>query len=382
MDARFFRAIATTALTLVAASTQAGSYRTTNFIVSAPTAGLAEQIGRAAERYRRELAIEWLGKEMPPWGQPCPITAQVAPNLGAGGATSFLFERGEVFGWRMTIQGSQERILDSVLPHEVTHTVFATHFRRPLPRWADEGACTTVEHPSEKNKQQMMLVDFLRTGRGIAFSRMFAMRDYPNDVMPLYSQGYSLARYLIAQGGKRKFLAFVADGLRDDNWPRAVERNYGFKDLGDLQNTWLEWVRQGSPSLDRPQPTLEDTPATLASNVRPSPVESTPRQAITGAYPADDELPLVPVKRPVEAATRSRAAATSPKATPASWQPRKNAFVVPKDDEQEMPAPADDSYVRDDSLPGPGSGESGSYQVTRPQPPEAARQVILEWSKS
>jgi hypothetical protein len=265
MDARFLGAVVSTALILSAASTQAGSYRTTNFVVSAPTAGMAEQIGQAAERYRRELATEWLGKEMPAWAQPCPITAQVAPNLGAGGATSFLFERGEVFGWRMTIQGSLERILDSVLPHEVTHTIFATHFRRPLPRWADEGACTTVEHASERNKQQMMLVDFLRTGRGIAFSTMFAMRDYPSDVMPLYSQGYSLARFLIAQGGKRKFLAFVGDGLQDDNWPRAVKSHYRFRDLGELQNTWLEWVRQGSPALDRGRGAPHSTAARLRS---------------------------------------------------------------------------------------------------------------------
>ena len=131
---------------------------------------------------------------MPTWAGPCPITVQVGDHLGAGGATSFMFERGEVYGWRMTIQGSLERVLDSVLPHEVTHTIFATHFRRPLPRWADEGACTTVEHASERAKQQMMLVDQLRNGRGIAFGQMFAMKEYPHDVMPLYSQGYSVAR--------------------------------------------------------------------------------------------------------------------------------------------------------------------------------------------
>src|SRR5262249_7379537 len=168
-------------------------------------------------------------------------------------ATSFYFEQGEVFGWRMTIQGSLVRILDSVLPHEVTHTIFATHFRQPLPRWADEGACTTVEHASERAKQQTMLINFLRTGHGIAFGRMFAMREYPRDVMPLYSQGYSVTRYLIAQGGRHKFLDFLADGLRDENWTRATERHYGFNSLAALQNNWLDWVRQGSPALSTPQ---------------------------------------------------------------------------------------------------------------------------------
>ena len=101
---------------------------------------------------------------------------QVGQRLGAGGGTSFVFDHGEVFGWEMSIQGSLERVLDSVLPHEVTHTIFATHFRRPLPRWADEGGSTTVEHASERNKQQRMLVAFLQTGLGISFSQMFAMK--------------------------------------------------------------------------------------------------------------------------------------------------------------------------------------------------------------
>jgi hypothetical protein len=147
----------------------------------------------------------------------------------------------------MNIQGSEERILDSVLPHEVTHTVFATHFRRPLPRWADEGACTTVEHSSERAKQDRMLISFLRTGRGISFSQMFAMTDYPQDILPLYSQGYSLARFLIDQKGKREFLAFVGDGLNSENWTSTTERHYGYKNLAALQDTWLDWVKQGSP---------------------------------------------------------------------------------------------------------------------------------------
>jgi hypothetical protein len=160
-----------------------------------------------------------------------------------------MFAQGRPFGWQMTIQGSRERLLDSVLPHEITHTIFATHFGRPLPRWADEGACTTVEHISEKTKQQRLLINFLTTGRGIAFNRMFAMKEYPPDILPLYSQGYSLARYLIAQGGKRKFIEYVGDGMDWNNWTAATKKHYGIESLSDLQVAWLDWVRRGSPPL-------------------------------------------------------------------------------------------------------------------------------------
>src|SRR6185312_15847215 len=216
MEVRFAWAVPASALLVclclspLGSSASASGYKTTNFVVSAPTPQLAKEIGDQAEVYRKQLANEWLGKELPPWSKPCPIHADVAQNKGAGGATSFVFDRGEVFGWKMNIQGSRERILDSVLPHEVTHTIFASYFRQPLPRWADEGACTTVEHPSEVSKQERNLISFLRSGRGIPFSQLFAMKEYPKDVMPLYAQGHSLAEWLIESRGRKVFLDFVA----------------------------------------------------------------------------------------------------------------------------------------------------------------------------
>lgn len=251
MEAR----LVSTAFVAAALVSLGASHRTANFIVRAASPEVAKEVALAAEQYRRDLAIEWLGKEMPNWYQPCPITVEVGPQLGAGGATSFIFDHGDVFGWQMSIQGSRERILDSVLPHEVTHTVFASYFRRPLPRWADEGASSTVEHESERRKQQRMLIQFLQSHRGIAFNDMFAMKQYPRDILPLYAQGHSLATFLVAQGGKRKFLKYVKDGLDTNNWRAVTSAHYRFESLGRLQNAWLDWVRRGSPlPLSTPVP--------------------------------------------------------------------------------------------------------------------------------
>jgi hypothetical protein len=383
------------------------SQRSPNFVVSAPTQEMAAQISRAAESYRRDLAIQWLGSAMPNWAQPCPIEVHVAPQLGAGGATSFLFEHGEVYGWQMTIQGSMERVLDSVLPHEITHTVFATHFRRPLPRWADEGSCTTVEHQSEKMKQQMMLIEFLRTNRGIPFSRMFVMKEYPHDVMPLYSQGYSLARYLIGQGGRRKFLEFLADGMQDENWARAMQQHYGYANLAVLQASWLDWVRQGSPAQDyRPQPGPAGSPANaLASN------ERRPRPEANLIYRGQD-MPLAgPMPGPVDdgrsltklvnrtvnmPADEVGPVATSPAQTAdnaASGKLRQgwhvpNRETIGNDGGEtrggsSATLPASETAVAaeepaDSSQP---AAEQSSHQVTRPQPIQQSRQIILEWTR-
>src|SRR5690606_15267261 len=132
-----------------------------NFIVFASSPQWATQVAEMAELNRRNLAVHWLGAELPPWSERVPIHVQSGPNLGAGGETRFSLLGGNRIGnWMMSVQGTQERILDSVLPHEITHTIFATHFAplgKYVPRWADEGACTTVEHISEKQQHQKHL---------------------------------------------------------------------------------------------------------------------------------------------------------------------------------------------------------------------------------
>lgn len=235
-------------------------HASSNFEVSAPDPGLAQRTAELAEQYRRELSLQWLGRELPTWQERCPIQVELAPQ--AGGETTFTFTgppgTAEPSGWSMKIFGSPERVLDSVLPHEVTHTIFATHFGQPLPRWADEGACTTVEHGSERDKIHRLLLQFLtaRPSRGLPFNQMFTMRQYPRDprdMLPLYAQSYSVARYLIQQRGHQHFVRFVEAGLAGEQnghplraWDRATREHYGYEDLSDLQVQWLGWVSAGS----------------------------------------------------------------------------------------------------------------------------------------
>ncbi|MEX2027031.1 MAG: hypothetical protein WEH44_07015, partial [Pirellulaceae bacterium] len=263
--------VAKAALLAAALLSCGANWRSENFvIVSAPSDAVAQEVAAQAEHYRRELAMQWLGQELPRWRDPCPIVVGVGPREPSRGKTTFVPTGGEPHSWQMEVFGTRERVLDSVLPHEILHTVFATHFGVPLPRWADEGACTTVEHKSERDKQQSNLIHYLKNERGIAFNKMFAMKEYPRDMLPLYAQGYSVARYLIAHGGERKFVDFIGEGLSQRSWTKATERHYGYQSLAELQNAWLEWVKEGSPPLS---PHSEPSPQQLADS-DPTSIES------------------------------------------------------------------------------------------------------------
>jgi hypothetical protein len=267
MEARFCRLlIVLAALSSMgaAASPQAFRYKTRNFVVTAPTADIARLVGDAAEVYRKEISLEWLGQELLPWYQPCPVLVKVG-QIGAGGQTTFSFhpspsgrnEPDEVTGWDMRIQGSLERILDSVLPHEISHTIFACHFRRPLPRWADEGAATLIEHETEKRRQVMTVRQVIGTRRRIPLQTLLTLKEYPRDmqdVMTLYAEGYSLAELLVQQGGKARYLKFINDGEKGrGGWEKAIQSHYGYRGVEDLEKHWHEWIIAGSPDRSLPE---------------------------------------------------------------------------------------------------------------------------------
>ncbi|MEN6452397.1 MAG: hypothetical protein ABFC96_18065 [Thermoguttaceae bacterium] len=314
------------------------SQRSANFIVETADPVFAQQVSKAAEQYRRDLAIAWLGKPMPNWSRPCAMTVQAAPNLGAGGKTTFMFENGEVFGWQMTIQGSQERVLDSVLPHEITHMIFASHFRQPLPRWADEGGATTVEHYTEKNKYRQMLFRYLHTGYGIAFNRMFAMMDYPQNIdetMALYSQGYSVVEYLILLGGRQEYVRFLDDGLKTNDWVGAVQRHYARKDLGTLQNVWLAWVKEGAPLDKRPEGAVVAASAVVPVNTAN---ERRPRPEPNLIYHVSDPQPAPPLKTSAVVPVRFPAASAATPPAAAAATPSVAATSVSRSEPQPLPA--------------------------------------------
>jgi len=341
MDARLARLSVVVAALSWSAVVHAASHRTLNFVVEAPSDEIARQVGEAAEFYRCELAKEWLGKPLPRWYRPCPIRVKVG-QIGAGGATTFTFEGGEVFGWNMNVQGTLERILDSVIPHEVSHTIFACYFRRPLPRWADEGAATLVEHESERLRQTKLLNQVIKTNRRIPLRDLLAINEYPKDmqqVLTLYAEGYSLADFLVQQNadqGRAAYLAFLKDAL-EHNWTTALKKHYGYESIEAAEKHWTGWVLAGSPELPKRDDTrLVDTgshpaaPAavgTVALNDNRAPRDS-PSNGIELARGQSPQppAPLAKINRPLRTRPRGRALSAPepnvtarPRAGEANW---------------------------------------------------------------
>jgi len=108
-------------------------------------------------------------------------------------------------------------------------------------------ACTTVEHSSERDKQFNVADPLPKKPDTHRDSiRCSAMKEYPP--MCCHSiRKVIAARYLIDQGGRAKFMQFLTDGMKDDDWSTALNKQYGVANLKALQNEWLAWVERRQP---------------------------------------------------------------------------------------------------------------------------------------
>ncbi len=260
-------------------------YRTTNFVVNAQTPQIAQQVGQLAEQYRREKAIQWLNREMPPWPQPCPLYVQVTMEPPSG-ATSFQFGQGQVLSMKMEIQGPLDRLLASVLPHEITHTVFAHHFRQPVPRWADEGGSVLSEDEQERDRHDKLTRSILNQGRQIPLRRLLSLKEYPREVMCLYAEGYSLSDYLVKRSNRQTFLSFVGVGMQS-GWDIAAQSFYSCRTVEQLEQEWLDHLIR----------TKQQPNAILARDDSKTPGTTTGRNIVRTTSPPSQPLDPTPVAR-------------------------------------------------------------------------------------
>ena len=259
----------------------AAAYRSANFVVYAPTPTQARVIANEAEHHRLILAKRWLGKELPKGNNPCVIHF---PAEVHSSSTEFTFGISPptvdkaTFKYldsaRMKLAGPFERMLESELPHEVTHTVIAGHFGRALPRWADEGIAILSEPASELASHDVGVRKVLNEGKAFRLTHLFRLNEYPRDVSVLYFQGYSVVQFLLSRkpldgtefkpgftqiddGGLvllsrtraphsalLEFVRLGSEGNTAKSWDAAAKFSYGFDSVDELETAWIEWLKR------------------------------------------------------------------------------------------------------------------------------------------
>ncbi len=222
-----------------------------NFLVVAPDRVTAETVLAAAEQYRRELAIEWLGEELPPSVGMTVIHVQFADHADRGLAWP-IDTPGRTLH-KLWVVGPREKVVGATLRHEMTHVVLATQFPGKLPAWADEGAASIQDDPQRQAICAHVLKWYANTGNWPRLEAILAKTHLPAGDQAAYAVAASITQYLLERGSKARFLRFAMDG-KAEGYAKALGRHYGIDGIEALEAGWQEWVRQGAATVAGARP--------------------------------------------------------------------------------------------------------------------------------
>ena len=216
---------------------------------------VAERAAAVAEKTRAAMQQKWFGGVGDAWSPKCDLYLHATGEdysratgvRNSPGHSSIRAENGRVVVRRIDLHCDEPNMLLAVLPHETTHVVLAGEFgEQMVPRWADEGMAVLTE-PRDKIERHLANLEHCRQDNRLFRLRdLMQLEDYPrnaNYVGPFYAQSVSLVEFLSKQHGPQEFTRFLHDGMRY-GYDKALERHYGFRGFGDLEQRWNQYAFQ------------------------------------------------------------------------------------------------------------------------------------------
>jgi len=228
---------------------------------------LAARVAAAAERLRRELYETWVGAPpIGPWRPRCDLylyrslgglITMTGGDAKAGEAVvrPSQLQPGAILSRRVNLAASDHRLLDSTLPHEITHLVLGDLMAGKVPIWANEGAATLAEGPGKQRYYAAVLQSFVDRRRVYFVDTLVKMLSYPDAPFKglFYAQSASVVKFFLSLRSRSSFIGFLrfaqAHGYR---W--ALRAVYEIDTFDELHRRWQRFVAQPVDADARTRP--------------------------------------------------------------------------------------------------------------------------------
>jgi hypothetical protein len=239
-------------LVLIAAirADAAGFAMSDNFTVFTPAyatdqdnQAYAQEVLRCAEMWRREIAREWLGEELPPSIGKTTVNVAFSEDRDAG-LTWAKDDRHRAYH-TLYMTTTPDRALGSTLAHEMVHVVLATRFPDPrrLPAWVEEGVASRYDDPARHTTRQQILSWMAKTGNWSDVETVMLSVNISTHDKAAYATASSITEFLLSRGDKHTLFEFGLHGTQS-GWDTALERFYRIRSTAHLQRAWQQWVKQ------------------------------------------------------------------------------------------------------------------------------------------
>lgn len=216
----------------------AGLSRNENFMVMAPTQELADRVLKAAEQFRHDVAVQWLGAPLPPSVGPAIVHVELSET------------RDDAFTWAKNgpdrkyhsvyLTTSLDQAVGSTLKHEITHVVLATRFPDRLPVWLEEGCAGYADDASRLKTRRAILDWFARTGNWPNLAQVLNAKKLSAADRSSYAIACSVTHFLMDRGSRQHLIAF-GELVQEQGPEAALKSSYGFASIEELGEEWQTW---------------------------------------------------------------------------------------------------------------------------------------------
>jgi hypothetical protein len=219
----------------------------TNFTVLAPNQALAEAVVKKAEAFRKQSALEWLGKELPDRDGRSLITVDIAPEKDEG--LTWPIDSPERTLHQVWLTTSAERATGTTLHHEVVHTVLESYsYPGSLPAWASEGIASQADDAKRKEDRRQLLARWSKAEQWPSLRALLEAPRIGHDNLASYTLASSLTEFLAARGGKTRVVEFASRGQKR-GWDQALSDFYGLHDVDELQTAWQDFAAKAASKV-------------------------------------------------------------------------------------------------------------------------------------
>ena len=251
LDAKSLRFLSLSLAVVVAAASQvaaAGFVHSPNFIILTPpkpseeaAAAFAKRLLAKAEQYRKEIALEWLGEELPPSIGQVMINVRFTADGDSG--LTWAKDHAERNFHAMYLATAPEHLPEGLLAHEMAHCILATKFPYPrrLPAWLDEGIASRYDDAERVAIRQRITAWYVTSGQWPRLAGVLAAEKVHSDDQAAYTLAATLTQYLLSRGDKRLLLRF-GQLTQDVGLDRALVECYGIKNASELESQWRAWI--------------------------------------------------------------------------------------------------------------------------------------------
>jgi hypothetical protein len=248
----------TATVSLSAADSGRGGFaKNENFRILTPRQPIAQQASQyahdvlqAAEQLRSEIALEWVGEELPDRQGRTIVCIEFASDRDVGLTWAIDDPRRRFHS--LTLTTSPELAMGTTLAHEMVHVVLATRYPHPqrLPPWLEEGIAGRYDDEARKWKRQQQIAAFVAARQWPRLSKVLSADRIHGTDRCSYAVATSLTGFLLSRDdNKPKLLAFGHYGGQH-GWDIALRKYYGIPNVDALQLLWQqELLNRGRQTL-------------------------------------------------------------------------------------------------------------------------------------